>query len=1580
MRTFDKISITLVIGVGLSATTLRAQVGNNNPTGIAGEFSGEVTTGCDYTLYTSTARRSVTDLVVAGGVGAYPLAFGRISTSRYNVGLAVDMGTAGSWLHSYQWSIDTLTTGLSRPTSYTVNFPDGGRMVFNDNSEGNIYGDPYFRSGFGIRQRLQVIWDTQTTGRLYLLLTDGGKVYFTVQRTHPNANYVFTYTLQTIIDPFGQTTTITGSRASGLVTATEPAGRWIKIYYRTITQSSQGALNDKVIDHVTASDGRSVQYTYSAYTTPNGTIYTSLTGVTYFGDSTLQATYTYKNDNVTPDGRPLLSTCNDPMYSGPMVKIAYTYADSSTRNPDGSTVVSGQILSEDYFDGTNVGPAVSSLAILPTPTPSATPSANRQETRGDGKTRTFLAGTLCTFSATNFKGIAALQGLDLTYFYVNSFTDRNGNTTNWTNNVLTGRPIQITYPLTQNDTPAGTPRGTVTYTYGSATCPDPNNRDGNNPYYLYSITDEGGNTTVFLRDASKRITQVNYPDGGTESFTYNSFSQVLTHVMKTGGPESFSYDARGLKQTYRDPYHATGNPTAWYQYDSLDRVSGATDALGSASGDINHTTSFTYNSRGQLLVTTHPVDPVDGQRHAISNQYNVNGTLANVTDELAHLTSFTYDDYRRPRSATTPGHNTPVTAYSYYDANGAGDDYTLTYPTMTHTVSPGGEKITTVYDENRRKASVTVGDGTSDAATTSFGYDSNGNLTSVISPNEQPGQLYAGLSTVTTCDQRNRPMSVTDALSNVTTFKYDAAGRKASITRANGQVVTYDSYDAINRLLQQTVTQAPNPNAVTKYTYYTSGLLHTMQDPHLVTINSNDTYNYHYDLMGRKDSLTYPHDSNNNQSTEAWHYDAAGRVDTFTNRNGWVQTSTYDALNRWTGFSCNDGLTPSVSFGYDTANRMTRIVNPSVNVSRYYFADNLLNAESTFSGGTQQVVTYTYNADGNRATIQYPSGAYSFTYNYTGRNQLQTLVNNSGNGTVATYGYDPDGNLLSRVPDNNAGSAYHYDALDRVTHIAHLLNGNTRTFDYAYDPVGNRKWTKRDNGNGDVFGYDLNDQSISVLLDVNNPDTTGQGNQTINYDANGNRTTFSAYGPADTYTTNNLNQYTARNGSSALYDANGNMTTGVDGSSYVYDAQNRLLSATKAGTAETFTYDGLNRQVSRQIGTAPPTYNVYDGWNLIGEYAYGATSLSVAYLSGAGGLVKNLTTNNYYYQDASGSTSHLADNTGHLIEWYRYDLQGTPFFYNSSNVQIPASASGIRHLFTSQQWYSEVGLYDLRNRFYSPDIGRFLQADPIGFRGDPTNLYRYVGNNPTNFADPNGEFANLIFGAAAGAGVDLAIQLYANGGNWSAVSWGEVGINAAAGALTSGVSALTANVANLGVRVAINATVSAGVGATSQVAINWVKGNPLSNNVASNSALSALFSPFSTVASAATDDASGVLNAVGEALAIAFDNSPQFFEMLYEQQSQGTATNPFGNVNLQLGITGAAGGLGISSLGAGSLGIGEGGTLSSGVTIPDDPGLFGGWDGGWDYENGGQSWGYTPSSSGAPGGCPDPTSCDEKKQ
>jgi RHS repeat-associated protein len=214
-----------------------------------------------------------------------------------------------------------------------------------------------------------------------------------------------------------------------------------------------------------------------------------------------------------------------------------------------------------------------------------------------------------------------------------------------------------------------------------------------------------------------------------------------------------------------------------------------------------------------------------------------------------------------------------------------------------------------------------------------------------------------------------------------------------------------------------------------------------------------------------------------------------------------------------------------------------------------------------------------------------------------------------------------------------------------------------------------------------------------------------------------------------------------------VYGWNGNMTTNLDGSTYTYDAQSRLSSASNAGVTVHYYYDGLNRQVARTVNGAA-IYSVYDGWNLVAEYT--ATGLSKAWLYGPGGIVKELTQNYYYFQDASGSTSHLTDSNGNLLESYRYDLQGTPTYYDANGNVITASGYGITHLYTGQRWESALGLYDLRNRYYAPSLGRFLQPDPIGFAGDAANLYRYCGNNPVNASDPSGEAAVFHYSPSGG--------------------------------------------------------------------------------------------------------------------------------------------------------------------------------------------------------------------------------------
>jgi len=1320
--------------LALGPHDLHAQVGNYNPSGASGIFNGQAG-GCGYDPYTANATRSITDISVAGAVGEYPLALVRTANSRAPSTTEV-FGWSGGWSHNYNWILEdspSSTTANFHPNRYTVEFPDGRVESFRAVTWDSDYrvrpgpNTPAQSTSAGVRERFVPL--NLNSMFAYLILPDGGKVEFKAVQLTNGTYYWYKYHATAIIDPYGLRTQLVQESISGnrkrLQWVIEPAGRSLHFLYT--------GTNSPRIASVTASDGRVVNY-YYIYC--NGC---TLDHVVYYNNTIWTARYQYVGANVGGGDMPLLlRTCDDPMYAGPMKRIAYDYKPATPNNPDNTTPVYGQILRERYWDGVagheGSGAVVSTLTVgLPNNNP-----VYRTETRGDGSTRAFIyngAGPGYLAWASDFTNRYASQTYD-SYKYINSVTDRNGNRTDYTNYALTGNVNVVTYPLTPGDTPGQQTRPTVRYQYGWANCPDVNNRDANNPYYLYSVTDEGGHATIFTRDANKRVTRIDYPDGGYEQFTYNGFGQVLTHPLKTGGTETFAYDGLYRLQYYSDPYHSNpGNPSIQYFYEGHGWVNGIFDALA-------HPTNWTYNDRGEVLVTTLPTDPVDNTRHTITNVYNPDGTLQSRTNELGYVTNYAYDDYRRLKSVTPPGRgdNTGLHITSFYYGANASDnvnDYKLTDSNVTWLVLPSGKQTKTVYDDNRLKSTVTVGYGTSDAATTSYTYDAVGNLTTITFPLNHN-------NTTIDYDQRNRQSAI-HVLSQVTTFQYDTAGRRTKITRPNGQTITNNTFDNMNRVTQQTVTQNLDPDAITKFTYYgvgegqPVGALKYFKDPRIS--GTNDNYKYEYDTMGRKKKLTYPGGS----LTEQWTYDTAGRLQTFINRNSKTQTFSYDALSRMTGFSWNDGLTPSVSFAYDAASRVTSINNANATIQRLYRNDNLLGAETeTITGGTSKGEVYFYDGDGNRNLIYYPDNDLTFTYTYTGRNQLKAIA------PWVTYEYDARGNLTTRTLYNGTHTDYpYYDEYDRAGWVVHYLNDATPEFNYGYDDLSNnRKWVRRlEPGLGDIgdtFGYDRADQVSGVALNVATPQSSPPPSRTIFYDANGNRTTFRPYGPTDTYVTNNLNQYTSRNSNNAAYDLNGNLIASPDPAASqltcTYDAQNRLLSAGKAGgQIMYFKYDGLNRQVSRTVnGTT--TYNVWDGWDLIEEYPAGGAPTAY-YLYGADGLILDTqaenTDINWYYHDGSGSTSHIADSYGNLKEWYRYDLQGTPFIYAPNNTTRTASALKVSHLFTGQQWYKDIGLYDLRNRFYSPDIGRLLQPDPIGFQGG-NNLYRYCGNNPVTRLDPFG--------------------------------------------------------------------------------------------------------------------------------------------------------------------------------------------------------------------------------------------------
>ena len=219
---------------------------------------------------------------------------------------------------------------------------------------------------------------------------------------------------------------------------------------------------------------------------------------------------------------------------------------------------------------------------------------------------------------------------------------------------------------------------------------------------------------------------------------------------------------------------------------------------------------------------------------------------------------------------------------------------------------------------------------------------------------------------------------------------------------------------------------------------------------------------------------------------------------------------------------------------------------------------------------------------------------------------------------------------------------------------------------------------------------------------------------------------------------------------------------------FSWDAENRLHAVTPAnatnGSLKVVNwYDHRHRRVTKEVfelsGYTPPygeppvpgdpgewgllrTHNFfYDGWNLVREtvahtngsvdrieYVWGLDlSGTLQGAGGVGGLLFEKRNGQIYIPlyDANGNVTAYVDANGTVRGHFEYDVFGKVI------AQTGDMADAFCFRFSTKYFDAETGLYYYGYRFYSPELGRWINRDPIGENGG-LKLYGFVGNDPIN--------------------------------------------------------------------------------------------------------------------------------------------------------------------------------------------------------------------------------------------------------
>lgn len=707
--------------------------------------------------------------------------------------------------------------------------------------------------------------------------------------------------------------------------------------------------------------------------------------------------------------------------------------------------------------------------------------------------------------------------------------------------------------------------------------------DGGTVTYVYdklgrktSETNQLGATTIYTYNAFGMEKTVKDPYGHTTEAKYDLSGNLVSFKDKRGSVTLFAYDGNRKIIEMKTPLVLDGSRNVvyaveTYAYDMNGNLI-KKSLSGSKDSSFLRETTYTYYDNNLLKTES------DNNGAFMKQDYDKNGNLLK-TERLREtnvydVEKFDYDNEDRMvkqirlidddafdpdslaaatalRDEEYPDRIQVITSYAY-DILG----------NRTKEIDPRERTVTYTYDTLNRPSKVIRTVGGTDVYL-QYTYDEVGNK--ATERNER------GMVTVYAYDEVNRVASVTDPEGHTFKYQYDLAGNKVSETNANNNSMTY-AYDKLNRLV---TIKDPYNVVVTRNVYDENGNLVKKIDAKGVLSGNNDEERYGivylYDLANQ-----LVREADQEEAATTYRYNFAGDKVQETNALG--QTYTYKYDNAGQLVQVTDPLDISVTYGYDLAGNKVNMTDGKGKVTRYRYGSSGLLLEVV--NAANKPMSYRYDLALNLSEMTDRNGRHTL-YAYDSRNiLLEKKVVETGD--LIAYTYDEKGNRAS-MTDESGASQYVYDKNDRLTHV--VKNGEAQ-LTYTYDAIGNVYSVTDKKGFTTDYKYDKSSRMETV--------TSVGKTTTYAYDKNGNRESI-AYegGVKENYTYDRTNRLlTLKNvepGGGILsqfsydYDVAGRQISKTDSygtTNYAYDKAGRIQKVEAPGKTTVYAYDNNGNRES----------------------------------------------------------------------------------------------------------------------------------------------------------------------------------------------------------------------------------------------------------------------------------------------------------------------------------------------------------------------------------------------------------------